>query len=136
MAGVSRRSNRASSAGFPPRGFPQRGRNWDGLSGPRRCRVFLNDSPWSVTMRALMLGSTIMAGLDAARPRKLARAVLAAHAATDPHGEWSEDWAVVWADAGAGQPLPADHPLFTDRQKVDQAVLGNLLRLNQERRTE
>lgn len=61
---------------------------------------------------------------------KLDRAVLVAYAATDSEGGWSEDWAAVWTDAGAGQPLPGDHPLFAERQRVDQAVLANLLRLN------
>ncbi|HEY2587685.1 MAG TPA: hypothetical protein VGI81_18205 [Tepidisphaeraceae bacterium] len=64
---------------------------------------------------------------------KLDRAVLAAYAATDPADGWSEDWAAVWADTGPGQPLPAGHPLAAERQRVDQAVLANLLRLNRER---
>jgi restriction-modification enzyme MmeI-like protein len=63
----------------------------------------------------------------------LDRAVLAAYAATDPEGDWDEDWAEVWKDSGAGQPLPDDHPLAERRAEVDQAVLGNLLRLNQAR---
>jgi len=29
----------------------------------------------------------------------------------DPNGNWSEDWASEWIDTGAGQKLPADHPL-------------------------
>ena len=64
---------------------------------------------------------------------KLDRAVLAAYAATDPDGNWSEDWAEVWPDTGAGQPLPANHPLAAKRAEVDQKVLANLLRLNQHR---
>ncbi len=64
---------------------------------------------------------------------QLDRPVLAAYAATDPAGDWSEDWAKVWTDTGAGQPLPADHPLFTKRAEVDQKVLANLLRLNHAR---
>ncbi|HEY2586196.1 MAG TPA: DNA methyltransferase [Tepidisphaeraceae bacterium] len=63
---------------------------------------------------------------------RLDRAVLAAYAATDPAGGWSEDWAAVWLDTGAGQPLPPDHPLAAERQRVDQAVLANVLRLNRE----
>jgi hypothetical protein len=63
---------------------------------------------------------------------KLDRAVLAAYAATDPQGGWSEDWAEVWRDTGAGQPLPAAHPLAGKRAEIDQEVLANLLRLNQE----
>lgn len=61
---------------------------------------------------------------------KLDRAVLAAYAATDPEGAWSEDWAEVWRDTGAGQPLPEGHTLAGKRAEVDQKVLGNLLRLN------
>ncbi len=63
----------------------------------------------------------------------LDRAVLAAYAAIDPAGEWSEDWAEVWVETGAGQGLAADHPLAARREEVDQKVLGNLLRMNQER---
>jgi len=61
---------------------------------------------------------------------ELDRAVLAAYAAIDPDGVWSEDWAEVWRDSGAGQPLPDDHPLANERAEVDQQVLANLLRLN------
>ena len=64
---------------------------------------------------------------------KLDRAVLAAYAATDPEGDWSEEWAQVWTDTGAGQPLPTDHPLAAERQRVGQAVLSALLRLNRGR---
>jgi len=63
----------------------------------------------------------------------LDRAVLVAYAAVDPEGQWSEDWAAVWVDSGAGQKLPADHPLAAERARVDQLVLGNLLRMNKER---
>ena len=59
---------------------------------------------------------------------QLDRAVLAAYAATDPDGQWNEDWAQVWTDTGAGQPLPADHPLSAKRAEVDQKILANLLR--------
>jgi hypothetical protein len=51
----------------------------------------------------------------------------------DPTGGWSEDWAQVWTDSGAGQPLPAALALTAKRREVDQAVLSNLLRLNQAR---
>ena len=61
---------------------------------------------------------------------QLDRAVLAAYAATDPAGGWSEDWGAVWVDTGAGQPLAADHPTTDYRRQVDQAVLAALLRLN------
>jgi hypothetical protein len=63
----------------------------------------------------------------------LDRAVLAAYAAVDPEGHWSEDWATVWLDTGAGQKPPADHPLAAERARVDQLVLGNLLRVNRAR---
>jgi hypothetical protein len=63
----------------------------------------------------------------------LDRAVPAAYAATDPAGDWFEDWAAVWVDTGAGRPLPADHPLAADRAAVDQKVLAHLLRLNHAR---
>ena len=63
----------------------------------------------------------------------LDRAVLAAYAAVDPSGGWSEDWAAVWVETGAGQPLDKEHPLAAERGRVDQAVLGNLLRMNGER---
>ncbi len=61
---------------------------------------------------------------------ELDRAVLAAYAAVDPDGDWSEDWAEVWQDSGAGQPLAQDHPLAAKRAEMDQQVLANLLRLN------
>jgi len=61
---------------------------------------------------------------------ELDRAVLAAYAATDPDGEWSEDWAQVWVDCGAGQLLPAGHDLTELRKDIGQRVLANLLRLN------
>ena len=64
---------------------------------------------------------------------RLDRAVLAAYAAVDPAGEWAEDWAQIWIDTGAGQPLPDAHPLAARRRDLDQRVLSNLLRLNLER---
>lgn len=64
---------------------------------------------------------------------KLDRAVLSAYAATDPEGEWPEDWAEVWTDTGAGQPLPDGHPLAAKRAEVDERILANLLRLNRDR---
>jgi len=65
--------------------------------------------------------------------QELDRAVLAAYAATDNAGDWSEDWADARYDRGAGQPLAADHPLAAKRAEIDQKVLANLLRLNHER---
>lgn len=56
-----------------------------------------------------------------------------AAAATDPAGGWSEDSAEVWFDTGAGQPLPAGHPLAAKRAEVNQKVLTNLLTLNHAR---
>ena len=64
---------------------------------------------------------------------KLDKAVLAAYAATDPAGQWSEDWSEVWTDTGEGQPLSADHPLTENRKQADQNVLENLLSLNHRR---
>src|SRR5580658_927739 len=64
---------------------------------------------------------------------QLDRAVLAAYAVADPEGKWSEDWAAVWLDTGAGQKLPADHPLASERVRIDALVLANLLQLNQQR---
>src|SRR5436190_22725269 len=67
-------------------------------------------------------------------PREqLDRAVLAAYAATDPDGGWSEDWAEVWTETGAGQPLPDNHGLFSRRHQLDETVLASLLRLNNDR---
>lgn len=63
----------------------------------------------------------------------LDRAVLSAYAATDPEGNWQEEWAEVWRDTGAGQPLDPKHPLFSKRTETDQKVLTNLLRLNHAR---
>ena len=67
---------------------------------------------------------------------ELDRAVLAAYAAVDAEGAWTEDWAEVWQDSGAGQPLPEHHPLAGRRAEVDQKVLANLLRLNLTRGSE
>jgi len=64
---------------------------------------------------------------------QLDRSVLAAYAATDPDGEWSEDWSRVWIDTGVGQPLPDGHELTELRKETDQRVLANLLRMNLER---
>jgi len=64
---------------------------------------------------------------------RLDRAVLAAYAAVDKKGHWSEDWAKVWTDSGAGQPLPKGHALTKQRAEVEEKVLGNLLRMNGER---
>ncbi|HUU92178.1 MAG TPA: hypothetical protein VM238_13345 [Phycisphaerae bacterium] len=66
---------------------------------------------------------------------ELDRAVLAAYAAIDPAGGWSQDWADSWDETGAGQPLPEGHPLAASRAEIDRTVLANLLRLNQQRST-
>jgi hypothetical protein len=60
----------------------------------------------------------------------LDRAVLAAYAEVDPDGGWCEEWAEVWTETGAGQPLPEGHALAARRSEVDRKVLENLLRLN------
>ncbi len=65
--------------------------------------------------------------------RELDAAVLAAYAAADGNGDWTEDWAGVWEPAGAGQPLPEDHPLHAARADAEQKVLEGLLRLNARR---
>lgn len=64
---------------------------------------------------------------------RLDRAVLSAYAAADPKGGWDPDWASVWVDTGAGQPMPKDHPLTARRAEIEEKVLANLLRLNQAR---
>ena len=64
---------------------------------------------------------------------KLDRAVLAAYAAIDPEGNWSEDWATLYTETGAGTPLPPNHPLAAQRTATDQKILTNLLRLNHQR---
>ena len=61
---------------------------------------------------------------------KLDRTVLAAYAAIDPQGRWSEDWATLYTETGAGTPLPPDHPQSAARLATDQKILTNLLRLN------
>ena len=73
--------------------------------------------------------------------KALDEAVLAAYAATDPAGDWTPAWAEVFEETGAGQPLPGTpapdgegdptpHPLAERRAEVEQAILGNLLRMN------
>lgn len=61
---------------------------------------------------------------------RLDRAVLSAYADVDREGDWSPDWAEVWTESGAGQPLPENHDLSARRREVDQLVLANLLRMN------
>jgi type II restriction/modification system DNA methylase subunit YeeA len=72
--------------------------------------------------------------------KALDEAVLAAYAATDPAAPspWDPAWAEVFVETGAGQPLPPNptgepHALAERRAEVEQAILANLLRLNQER---
>jgi len=50
-----------------------------------------------------------------------------------PGGGWTEEWAAVWVGSGAGKNLPAEHRLSAERTRVDQLVLANLLRMNQQR---
>lgn len=64
---------------------------------------------------------------------KLDRAVLSAYAAVDPKGAWQEDWAEVWIESGAGQPLPKGHALIAKRAEVEEKLLASLLRLNSQR---
>ncbi len=61
---------------------------------------------------------------------------LAAYAAVYSDGSWAADWAEVWKETGAGQPLPEGHALAERRAEVDQAVLANLLRMNLARAAE
>ena len=65
--------------------------------------------------------------------KALDEAVLAAYAAVDPDGNWDTSWAAVFEETGAGQPLPDGHELIERREEVEQLILGNLLRMNQER---
>ncbi|MFG0284375.1 MAG: class I SAM-dependent DNA methyltransferase [Phycisphaerales bacterium JB039] len=65
--------------------------------------------------------------------RKLDEAVLAAYALVDPAGGWDPAWAEVFEETGAGRPLPEGHALAEERARVEQAILGNLLRMNGER---
>jgi hypothetical protein len=109
---------------------------------PQNKRRWLNPPEWIEPLAAkdARLKKQTLTNLYNKRPtwlrlahEQLDRAVLAAYAAADPAGDWSEDWAEVWTDTGAGQPLPADHPLANKRAEVDQWVLANLLRLNHAR---
>jgi len=63
---------------------------------------------------------------------RLDRAVLAAYASVDPEGGWDPEWATVWTETGAGQPMPDGHELGALRAETDERVLANLLRLNQQ----
>ena len=65
---------------------------------------------------------------------KLDRAVIAAYASVDPDGDWDPDWAEVFKATGAGQPT-TDEAEAAKREEVEQKILANLLRLNQERAT-
>ena len=72
--------------------------------------------------------------------KSLDEAVLAAYAAIDPEGGWSPDWAEVFVETGPGESLPdaeddSPHPLAHRRDEIEQAILANLLRLNQTRAT-
>ena len=65
--------------------------------------------------------------------KALDEAVLAAYGAIDPDGDWDTAWAEVFEETGAGQSLPEGHDLIERREEVEQLILGNLLRMNQER---
>ncbi len=65
--------------------------------------------------------------------KALDEAVLAAYASVDPEGDWCAEWAEVFVDTGAGQPLPEGHELTERRAEIEQAMLGALLRMNLER---
>ncbi|MDF1808220.1 MAG: hypothetical protein P1U42_00840 [Phycisphaerales bacterium] len=65
--------------------------------------------------------------------KALDEAVIAAYAAIDPEGDWSIAWAEVFEESGAGHPLPEGHDLIELREEVEQLILGNLLRMNQDR---
>lgn len=51
----------------------------------------------------------------------------------DPAVKSNMQWAAVFEDTGAGQPLPEGHKLTERRAEVEQLILGVLLRLNHER---
>lgn len=65
--------------------------------------------------------------------KALDEAVIASYAAVDTEGDWDTAWAEVFEETGAGQPLHEGHPLIERREEVEQLILGNLLRLNQDR---
>ena len=65
--------------------------------------------------------------------KALDEAVIAAYHAIDPEGDWDPAWATVFEETGAGQPLPEEHELIERREEVEQLILGNLLRMNQQR---
>ncbi|XHC25369.1 hypothetical protein ABWH91_14245 [Phycisphaerales bacterium ac7] len=62
---------------------------------------------------------------------KLDRAVIAAYASVDPEGDWDPDWAEVFKATGAGQPT-TDEAEAAKRDEIEQKILANLLRMNQE----
>jgi hypothetical protein len=126
------KTGQACSAGVDPAGF--------GDLSPAARPLVRRSAILAAAAKDARLKKRTLTNLYNERPQwlklaheKLDRAVLAAYAATDPTGGWDENWAAVWTDTGAGQPLPPEHPLAAERQRVDQAVLANLLRLNQER---
>lgn len=66
---------------------------------------------------------------------KLDRAVIAAYASVDPDGDWDPDWAEAFKATGAGQPT-TDEAEAAKREEIEQKILANLLRMNQERAAE
>ncbi len=79
--------------------------------------------------------------------KALDQAVLAAYAAVDPTGDWDPVWADAYEPFGAGEitiattgrkpddaaTVAAKQAAIAKRKEVDQLILANLLRLNQER---
>ncbi|MFB3431041.1 MAG: class I SAM-dependent DNA methyltransferase [Phycisphaerales bacterium] len=63
---------------------------------------------------------------------KLDRAVIAAYASVDPEGDWDPDWAEVFKATGAAQPT-TDEAEAAKREEIEQKILANLLRMNQEK---
>jgi len=63
-------------------------------------------------------------------PRSIISFLLVAYSAIDPVADWDADWAEVWEEIGAGQPLPEGHVLAERCADDDQVVLAKFLRVN------
>lgn len=84
--------------------------------------------------------------LDTSHPARRA-VVLVAYAAVDPEGDWDPVWADAYEPFGAGEitivttgkkpddaaTVAAKQAAIEKRKEIDQLILANLLRLNQER---